>query len=40
MYKYEIKLLEQVKQFLDQLDERIRKKVIYNIWKSREINDS
>jgi len=40
MSKYEIKFLEQVKVFLDKLDDKTRKKVIFNIWKSKKVNDS
>jgi phage-related protein len=39
MNKYEVRLLEQVKIFLDELDEKSRRKVIFNIWKSKEVND-
>ncbi len=39
MIKYAIIFLEWVKEFLDTLDEKTRKKVIYNIWKSRDVND-
>jgi len=39
MDKYEIKFLEQVKIFLDKLDDKTRKKVIFNIWKSKRVND-
>ena len=39
MDKYEIKFLEQVKVFLDGLDDKTRRKVIFNIWKSKKVND-
>jgi len=39
MKKYEIIFLELAKEFLDKLDSKTRRKVLYNIWKSREIND-
>jgi len=39
MVKYGIYFLEYAKEFLDKLDEKSRKKVLFNIWKSREIND-
>ena len=39
MIKYDIEFLEFAKRFLDKLDDKSRKKVIFNIWKSREIND-
>jgi phage-related protein len=39
MIKYRIIFLELVKVFLDKLDSKIRKKVLYNAWKSTEVND-
>ncbi len=39
MNKYAIVFLEWAKAFLDSLDNKTRKKVIYNIWKSRDVND-
>ncbi len=39
MQKYKIIFLELVKEFLEKLDSKTRKKVLYNAWKSREIND-
>jgi len=39
MIKYAIIFLEWAKEFLDNLDDKTRKKVIYNIWKSRNVND-
>jgi len=39
MNKYAIIFLEWAKEFLDTLDEKTRKKIIYNIWKSRDVND-
>jgi len=39
MVKYGINILEFAKEFLDELDEKSRKKVIFNIWKAREVND-
>ncbi|GET27995.1 type II toxin-antitoxin system RelE/ParE family toxin [Prolixibacter sp. SD074] len=39
MIKYAIIFLELAKEFLDNLDDQTRKKVIYNIWKSRNVND-
>jgi phage-related protein len=39
MIKYTIIFLEWAKEFLDTLDDKTRKKVIYNIWKSRDVND-
>jgi phage-related protein len=37
--KFRIEFLEEVKLFLDQLDEKSRDKIIYNIWKARNTND-
>ena len=39
MNKYEVQFLEQVKIFLDKLDEKSGEKVFFNIWKSKEVND-
>jgi phage-related protein len=39
MIKYAIIFLEWAKVFLDALDEKTRTKVMYNIWKSRDVND-
>ena len=39
MTKYEIIFLEWAKDFLDKLDKKTRKKVLYNIWRSRELTD-
>jgi len=39
MNKYEIIILEEAKLFLDSLEFKTRRKVLYNIWKSRELND-
>lgn len=39
MIKYAIIFLEWAKLFLDSLDDKTRKKVIYNVWKSRDVND-
>ena len=37
--KFRVKFLEDVKTFLDQLDEKARDKIIYNIWKASMSND-
>ena len=37
--KFRVDILEEVKQFLDSLDEKSREKIIYNIWKSQRTND-
>lgn len=39
MIKYAIIILEWAKEFLDNLDDKTRKKVIFNVWKSRDVND-
>lgn len=39
MVKYAVTFLEWAKDFLDNLDDKTRKKVLYNVWKSREVND-
>ena len=38
-YKFRIDFLEEVKEFLDNLDEKARDKIFYNIWKARSTND-
>lgn len=38
-YKFRVQFLEEVKDFLDQLEEKPRDKILYNIWKARSIND-
>jgi|ThiBio_1000_plan_1041568.scaffolds.fasta_scaffold07813_1 phage-related protein len=38
-YKFRVQFLEEAKDFLDGLDEKARDKIVYNIWKSRSIND-
>jgi phage-related protein len=40
MVKFEVRFLEPAKVFLDDLDEKSREKVLFNIWKSRDITDS
>lgn len=37
--KFKVKFLEDAKHFLDELDEKARAKIIYNIWKARSTND-
>lgn len=39
-YKFRVEFLEDAKQFLDELDEKARDKVYYNIWKARITKDS
>ncbi|MFA5619812.1 MAG: type II toxin-antitoxin system RelE/ParE family toxin [Weeksellaceae bacterium] len=38
-YKFRVDFLEEAKEFLEKLDEKTRQKIIYNIWKSRSVND-
>ncbi|WP_124640467.1 MULTISPECIES: type II toxin-antitoxin system RelE/ParE family toxin [Amniculibacterium] len=38
-YKFRVNFLEEAKSFLDELDEKSRNKIIYNIWKARSTND-
>ena len=40
IFRFDIVLLEEVDEFLNSLDDKTRKKVLYNLWKSRMINDS
>ncbi len=39
-YKFDVELLDEVDDFLEKLDEKTREKVLYNLWKSRLVNDS
>ena len=39
MIKYDIQFLEPAKEFLDSIDKKSREKILFNIWKSREIRD-
>lgn len=38
-YKFRVDFLSDVKDFLDQLDEKARDKIFYNIWKARITSD-
>lgn len=38
-YKFRVEFLEEVKIFLDGLDEKARNKIVYNIWRARSAND-
>lgn len=38
-YKFRVNFLEEAKSFLDDLEEKSRNKIIYNIWKARSTND-
>ncbi len=37
--RFQVKFLEEAKEFLDKLDDKTREKIFYNIWKSTSIND-
>ena len=37
--KFRVEFLEEVKLFLDQLDEKSRQKILYTIWKANSTND-
>jgi len=37
--KFRVEFLEEANQFLNELDEKVRDKILYNIWKSRSVND-
>jgi hypothetical protein len=39
MIKFKVIFLDNAKEFLDSLDKKPREKVLFNIWKSREVND-
>lgn len=38
--KFKVEFLEPVITFLESLDQKSKEKVLYNIWKSRSINDN
>ena len=38
-YKFRVQFLEEAREFLDELDEKARDKIVYNIWKARSTND-
>ena len=38
-YKFRVQFLEEAKEFLDELNEKARDKIFYNIWKARSTND-
>ena len=39
-YKFRVEFLDDAKEFLDGLDEKSRKKIVYNVWKARNVNDN
>ena len=38
-YKFRVDFLEEAKEFLDELDDKTKEKIVYNIWKSRITNN-
>ena len=38
--KFRVEFLEEAKEFLDNLEEKSREKIYYNIWKATQINDN
>lgn len=36
---FDVEFLEPAKDFIDNLDEKTKEKVLFNIWRSKEIND-
>jgi phage-related protein len=38
-YKFRVAFLDDAKDFLDGLNDKARKKIVYNIWKARSTND-
>jgi len=38
-YKFRVRFLEEATDFLDLLEEKVRGKILYNIWKARSTND-
>jgi phage-related protein len=39
-YKFKVEFLEPVVEFLESLDPKSREKILYNIWKSKSVNDN
>lgn len=37
--KFRVEFMEEAANFLDDVDEKSREKILFNIWKSRQIND-
>ena len=38
-YKFNVEFLEDARVFIDKLTQKDREKILYNIWKSRAVND-
>ena len=39
-YRFRVDFLDDAKEFLDGLDKKTRKKILYNVWKSRKTTDN
>ena len=39
MVNFQIRFLEPAKRFIESLDDKSKTKVLFNLWKSRELND-
>jgi phage-related protein len=39
-YRFRVDILDDAKEFLDGLDKKARKKILYNVWKSRKTTDN
>ncbi len=39
-YRFRVDFLEEAKEFLNDQSEKTRKKILYNIWKARSVNDN
>ena len=39
-YKFRVEFLDDAKEFLDGLDKKARKKIVYNLWKARKTTDN
>ena len=39
-HKFKVEFLEDAKEFLDNLEEKSREKIYYNIWKATQVNDN
>lgn len=37
--RFRVEFMEEASRFLDELDEKSREKILFNIWKARAIND-
>jgi len=39
-YRFRVDFLEEAKEFISEQNEKTRKKILYNIWKVRSVNDN